>query len=283
MMIKISAVRGRSKSLITMVLVASLVLAAKVASAVESEQGFLVPLEHSDDGQLLFKTAPTLSSSSSSSSLLRGGSTGPEASERKNKNGNGLEFPPIPPIHPVHTGQVHYSSSMDADGTILYRRDIEAPCDYGMLLFNIGPSNDNLPYLYDVYADAYLWSDNGSLCILYPTYTGYQVSDHGPFWRRGYDPTTIRFGDLVGGPRHMHRISSRILRPEEASRHSEQINKTKAGDYIIMGHYNFYGIDFYKALKEYVNDWGPNGPSESDDNEFGWMLSDATTESTETQ
>jgi len=267
------------------VLFASMALAAKVATAVESESGFFVPLGHSDAGLSLEVVTASetgqdvnkhATSSSSSSSSLRGGSTGLNPNDVDEK---GLKLPPIPPFHPVHTGQVHYSSVMDVDGRVTYRRDIQAPCDYGMLIFNIGPSKDDLPYHYDVYGDAYLWSDNGGLCILYPTYFGYQVSNYGPFWRPGYDPTTVRFGDLVAGPGHMHRISSRIMRPSTgADEHSAKINRSKAGDFIIMGHHSFYGINFYKQLKDYVNGWGPNGPSESDsnNNEFGWMLLDAT-------
>lgn len=171
-----------------------------------------------------------------------------------------LELPPIPPIHPVHTGEVDYSSVMDADGTVIYRRDIEAPCDYGMLVFSIGPSSDDLPYPFDLYADAYLWSDNGGLCILYPTYRGYQVSQYGPFWRPGYDPTAVRFGDLVDGFTHMHKISSRMLVPPSgAPQHSQEINRDKAGDYVIMAKHNFYSIDYYKRLQAFVHSWGPNG------------------------
>ena len=274
------------KSFVFIVLFALTALAKKCATAVDLEEGFFVTYSDSSTTDLQIKSIAAdgvsdleqdvakASSSSSSSSSLRGGSI--DARQKDNID-EGLELPPIPPFHPVHTGQVHYSSVMDADGTVTYRRDIEAPCDYGMLVFNIGPASDDLPYLYDVYADAYLWSDNGSLCVLYPTYTGYQVSTNGPFWRPGYDPTTIRFGDLVADARHMHRISSRILRPATgATEHSNSINKTKAGDYIIMGRYNFYKINFYKNLKNYVNGWGPDGPNDSDTNEFGWMVFDAT-------
>jgi len=199
-----------------------------------------------------------------------------------------LEFPPIPPIHPHHIGSVTYSSGMEADGTVTYRRDIHAPCNYGMLLFNVGPSQDDFPYHYDLYGDAYLFSDNGKLCILYPMYTGYQVSPYGPFWRPGYDPTTVKFGDLVPGNRHMHRISSRILSPPSgnATQHSEEINRKKAGDYVIMGKHDFYGINFYKQLKDYVNSWGPNGPPASDEtNEIeneSWLVTDASTTTTAT-
>lgn len=185
-----------------------------------------------------------------SSSMLRGGTS------TKNPDGS-LEFPPLPPIHPHHTGSVHYSSTMNSDGTTSYRRDINAPCDYGMLVFNIGPAKDNMPYKYDLYADAYLWSDNESLCMFYPSYTGFQISNHGPYWKLGYDPMTVNFGDLSKDFRHMHRISSRILSPVDGSaqKNANAIDKNMAGDYIIMAHHNFYTIEYYKELKQYVNSW----------------------------
>ena len=241
-----------------------------ISSLAEPKEG---PAFHSDSEELPFfqplpnadgklEYIPVKQQPAASSSSLRGSGNDP-----------GLELPPIPPIHPVHRGAVHYSSTMTADGAVTYRRDIQAPCDNGMLVFNIGPSKDDLPFHYDVYADAYLYSNNAGLCILYPTYTGYQTSTYGPFWRPGFDPTTIVFGDLVAGPRHMHRVSSRVLAPPKgAEQHSHQINAEVAGDYIIMGKHDFYDIRHYQKLKDYVNGWGPDGPSEKDANEFGWMI-----------
>lgn len=269
----------RSNGLVVTVLSVWIALATTFAAAVDLEEGFFLPLSDSSTTGLQIEstTVDTIvleQGAEKPSSSLRGGRVD---LKQENIADEGLELPPIPPFHPVHTGQVHYSSVMDSGGTVTYRRDIEAPCDYGMLVFNIGPSKDDLPYHYDVYGDGYLWSDNGGLCIVYPTYTGFQLSSYGPFWRPGYDPTTVRFTNLVADPIHMHRISSRILRPPTgATEHSKVINKTKAGDYIIMGHHNFYGINFYKNLKNYVNGWGPNGPNDSDTNEFGWKVLDLT-------
>lgn len=164
---------------------------------------------------------------------------------------------PIPPIHPVHTASVHYTSRMDPDGTTTYRRDITVPCDYGMLLFNVGPAEDNLPYDYDIYGDVYLWSDNNGLCILWPTYRGFQESKAGPFWKLGYDPMTVNFGNLEPPFDSMHRISSRILDPAHAQNHSHAIDDNRAGDYIIVAHHNFYDINYYKQLKAFVNAWKP--------------------------
>eukprot|EP00536_Pseudo-nitzschia_multiseries_P010270 jgi/Psemu1/307166/fgenesh1_kg.307_\ len=189
--------------------------------------------------------------------MLRGGS-----------NDKGLELPPIPPIHPRHTGSVHYSSVMNSDGTTTYRRDINAPCDYGMLVFNVGPAQDTMPYKYELYGDAYLWSDNAGLCILYPSYTGYQLSTAAPFWKLGYDPMIVNFKDLGSEFGHMHRISSRILAPGDGSAHKNSIaiNKHTAGDYVIMGQHDFYSIQYYKQLKQFINSWGMEAEAESETN-----------------
>jgi len=240
-------------------------------STVDTEEGFsalqfgegdfplleLLPIEIEKDAQ---------PANDAVSSSLRGNSK------------DSLNLPPIPPIHPIHDGAVVYSSMMEADGTITYRRDIHAPCDNGMLLFNVGPSKDELPYHYDLYGDAYLWSDNGGLCILYPTYTGYQTSTYGPFWRPGMDPTTVKFTNLIAQFKAMHRISSRVLAPKDgAPDHSKEINRNRAGDYIIMAKHDFYTIDYYKGLKAFVNSWGPNGwKPEDSDNADGWVVLDAT-------
>jgi len=197
-----------------------------------------------------------------------------------------VELPPIPPIHPVHTATVIYSSMMDPDGSRTYRRDINLPCDHGLLVFNVGPSSDQLPYHWDVYADAYIWSDNGGLCILYPTYTAYQVSSHGPFWRPGYDPTTVKFTNLLPQVNAMHQISSRLVGPPEgAPQHTKEINAKRGGDYAIVAKGDFYDVAYYQRLKAFVNSWEPDGHRPHND-EFGGLDWDGILESeqvTETQ
>mmetsp|Transcript_13465 Transcript_13465/g.31111 ORF Transcript_13465/g.31111 Transcript_13465/m.31111 type:complete len:280 (-) Transcript_13465:348-1187(-) len=209
---------------------------------------------------------------------LRGGKSNNNGNNNGNNSNNNhnLGFPPIPPIHPRHTGSVQYSSVLDENNVVTYRRDIHAPCDYGMLVFNVGPSRDDLPYDYDLYGDAYLWSDNGGLCILYPTYTGYQVSTTGPFWSPGYDPSAVRFGDLTPGVDHMHRISSRILVPpgDAGRNHQRTIDRKRAGDYVIMAHHDFYDINYYKVLKDYVNKWKTGDDTADDNDNSGWVVTD---------
>jgi len=190
-------------------------------------------------------------SASASASMLRG--TAVEADASKSSSSQSLlSLPPIPPIHPHHSGSVHYSSMM-TNGQITYRRDISAPCDNGMLVFTVGVAAKELPYEYDLYNEAYLWSDNAGLCILYPTYNGYQLSNT-PFWTLGIDPETVTFTNLIPDPSSMHRISSRQLHNVKNPT-TDGIDKDKLGDYVIMAHHNFYNIDYYKQLKAYINSW----------------------------
>ena len=165
-------------------------------------------------------------------------------------NEHGL-MKPIPPFHPHHQGQVTYSSTMKSDGSIVYRRDINAPCDYGMLLFNIGPAHDNLPYQYDVYDDAYLFSDNNGLCVFYPSYNGYQTAPF-PFWK-AMDPMKIIIKPL--NTHTMHRISSRVV-PVGSTK---KVDPKITGDYIIIAKHDYYNPHFYQNLKAKVNSWTADG------------------------
>jgi len=200
---------------------------------------------------LMISSSNSFSSTSASASMLRG--TAVEAAVSKSSSSQSLlSLPPIPPIHPHHSGSVHYSSMM-TNGQITYRRDISAPCDNGMLVFTVGVAAKELPYEYDLYNEAYLWSDNAGLCILYPTYNGYQLSNT-PFWTLGIDPETVTFTNLISDPSSMHRISSRQLHNVKNPT-TDGIDKDKLGDYVIMAHHNFYNIDYYKQLKAYINSW----------------------------
>ena len=146
------------------------------------------------------------------------------------------------------SGVVTYSSHMDSDGSISYRRDIEAPCEHGMLLFSVGPAKDDLPYKYDIYEDAYLYSDNGGLCIFYPTYTGFQISSE-PWWTPT-DPMRIDVKPLDKSK--MHWISSRFVNPHKSKK---TVDGKIAGDYVIIAKHDFYTPHYYQALKATVNSW----------------------------
>ena len=167
---------------------------------------------------------------------------------RLEDNNEHLDFPPIPPIHPKHTAHVHYSSTMDPNGKIQYRRDVTLPCEHGVLLFSVGVAKDNLPYKYEIYNDAYLYSNNGGLCILNPTYGAYQLSDE-PL-KNPDDPEDINLKDL--DVHKMHWISGKVRNPYRAKR---SFDKTKTGDYVIIAKHDFYTTHFYEALKSTINNW----------------------------
>jgi hypothetical protein len=162
-------------------------------------------------------------------------------------NSDGYENP-IPPIHPHHSGRVRYSSSMNSAGKVQYRRDINAPCNFGMLLFTVGLAKDDMPYTYEVYGDAYLFSDNKGLCLFYPSYNGYQVADR-PFWN-AMDPTSIEIKPLDA--RKMHWISSRVVNPYHSKK---KFNPKLTGDYIVIAKGDFYTPHYYQALKDTINHW----------------------------
>ena len=73
----------------------------------------------------------------------------------------------------LHHGEVLYTTIELPSGR-LYKREFRVPCGYGLLVFNIGPAASNLPYAFDVYDDGYVYSDNGGLCLLYPSYRAHQ-------------------------------------------------------------------------------------------------------------
>jgi len=201
------------------------------------------------------KSFPT-ASTSASASMLRGTTTTTTTTTTTAAGSKSSLFSsflsPIPPFHPHHSGSVQYSSVMN-NGHISYRRDVNAPCDDGMLIFTVGVAAKELPYEYDLYNEAYLYSDNAGLCILYPTYVGYQLSST-PWWTVGVDPTTVIFTNLRLDPSSMHRVSSRQL-PTIQNPTTDGIDPEKLGDYVIMAKHDFYNIDYYKQLKAYINSW----------------------------
>jgi len=204
------------------------------------------------DGESEGDVSPLLMSSSNSfpsasaatsASMLRGTTT---------TTASFLPLPPIPPFHPHHSGSVQYSSVMN-NGQISYRREVDAPCDNGMLIFTVGVAAKALPYEYDLYQEAYLYSNNAGLCILNPTYSGYQLS-HTPWWTVGVDPMTVIFTNLILDPSSMHRVSSRQLHNMQNPT-TAGIDPNKLGDYVIMAKHDFYNINYYKQLKAYINSW----------------------------
>jgi hypothetical protein len=150
----------------------------------------------------------------------------------------------IPPITSVHHGSVVFLAGFENTTTIEYKRVFKVPCDHGILVFNIGPAASTEPFEYEIYADAYAFTNQKGLCPLFPTYTATQVS-HQIMWAPT-DPTEVRI-DHLGD--ELHKISTRILRPPK----TKPIDAELGGDFCIIRKGNFYDAGYYKAVKRYVN------------------------------
>jgi hypothetical protein len=149
----------------------------------------------------------------------------------------------IKPIKPYHHGRVVFLTEQTDDG-VVYKREFTAPCGDGMLVFSIGPAAEYEPFFYDLYDDAYAYSNNQGLCVLYPSYKGIQTSDS-IMWEPT-DPTELEvdLGDLP------NKISSRIVK-----RPSTKDATKRGGDFLIIRGGNFYNPTYYKHLKGMINGW----------------------------
>lgn len=151
-------------------------------------------------------------------------------------------------------GHINYMATLKKNQQIEYAREFTAPCDYGILVFNVGPAASYLPYQYDMYQDAYVFSNNKKMCWMYPTYRGIQRGPF-PWWVQG-DPTSF---DVETG-KTPQKISNRIVRPLDA----KNFTASKGGDFLIMAHHKFYTPTFYRNLKAKINSW----TSEDDQDEL---------------
>eukprot|EP00977_Amphora_coffeiformis_P008514 scaffold1924_cov218-Amphora_coffeaeformis.AAC.6 len=159
----------------------------------------------------------------------------------------------IHPPHPkkLHHGEVLYTIVEDPDVGRYYKREFLVPCGYGLLVFNVGPADTAMPYAFDVFDDGYVYSDNGGLCWLYPSYRAHQ-NDTEPFWMPS-DATEFR----VPLGNTMQKISTRI-NPHEHTKDDErksQAMKLRGGDYLIMAKHDFYTPRYYRQVKAIVNGW----------------------------
>ena len=138
----------------------------------------------------------------------------------------------IHPPHPkkLHHGEVLYTTVEDPDVGRYYKREFLVPCGYGLLVFNVGPADTAMPYAFDVFDDGYVFSDNGGLCWLYPSYRAHQ-NDTEPFWMPT-DATEFR----VSLGNEMQKISTRINQHEHTKddERKSDMMKLKGGDYLIM-------------------------------------------------
>ena len=109
-------------------------------------------------------------------------------------------------------------------------------------IFNIGPAAQYEPFAYDIYEDAYAYSNNGGLCVLYPSYKGVQTSQT-ILWNPT-DPTSrqVPLGD------HPNKISTRVVQPPKTKNHT-----ARGGDFLIIRKGNFYNPGYYKHVQELVH------------------------------
>ncbi|KAL3937747.1 MAG: hypothetical protein SGBAC_007208 [Bacillariaceae sp.] len=220
---------------------------------IAGQEGFLLHQEDNEEEQgamkfeiLKIEDAPLADRNASSMTTATTAST--TTTTTTTTTGKQVQGPIPPPFHPHHSASVTYSSQMGPDGHVEYRRDINAPCEFGMLLFSVGPAKDDLPYTYELYNDAYLYSDNNGLCMFYPSYNGYQTSSV-PL-QSPSDPLQVILKPLDKSI--MHWISSRVFDPH---RSNKKWDRTKVGDYAIIAKHNFYNPGYYKGLKAEINAW----------------------------
>lgn len=151
--------------------------------------------------------------------------------------------------HKHHHAHISYQAVLQPNNEIEYSREFSVPCGYGILVFNIGPALDYEPFMYDIYQDAYVYSNNQKMCWVYPSYRGIQKGPF-PFWVQG-DPTSL---DVPTG-QVLNKISSRIVRPTK----SKDFSAVKGGDFLVVAKGNFYTPAFYKNLKNTVQGWKGEG------------------------
>jgi len=132
----------------------------------------------------------------------------------------------------------------------------------------------NEPWLFqhsfDLYDDAYVYSNNQGLCLLYPSYRGYQTGDD-PFWIPDQDPTlqTIPLGHSLN--RISHKINPQSIPTKSISKDAVAAH---GGDYAIMAKGDFYDPKYYQELRALVNGWPGRQqlPMEDEDEKDHWKL-----------
>jgi hypothetical protein len=166
---------------------------------------------------------------------------------------------PPKPFKPVHKGKVVFLTEKDsATGTITYKRIFTVPCANGILVFNVGPAAEYEPFDYDIYDDAYAYSDQKGLCPLFPTYTATQESDE-IMWEPS-DPTEVTVDRLGDEP---FKISTRVVtQPGTKKLHDPS---KRGGDFVVMRKGNFYDAGYYQGLKKYINSWKASEPPTKED------------------
>eukprot|EP00522_Entomoneis_paludosa_P006346 CAMPEP_0172450592 /NCGR_PEP_ID=MMETSP1065-20121228/8874_1 /TAXON_ID=265537 /ORGANISM="Amphiprora paludosa, Strain CCMP125" /LENGTH=179 /DNA_ID=CAMNT_0013202385 /DNA_START=156 /DNA_END=695 /DNA_ORIENTATION=+ len=155
---------------------------------------------------------------------------------------------PWPKPKKLSKGKVVYWTKDTTEGTTEYTRIFTVPCAYGVLAFNIGPAPQYAPYAYEIYQDAYAFSDNGGLCPLYPSWKASQTSDF-VLWNPQTDANEheVKLGDTE------QLISTRVVQPPHS-----KANVAHGGDFVIMRKGNFYSPQYFRQLQEHVHSFPPD-------------------------
>ena len=126
--------------------------------------------------------------------------------------------------------RVYYGTTQDDHHRMMYKRDYVLPCNYGLLVLNVGPAPTDQHYDFDIYDDAYLWSNNNNMCVLYPHWKAYQQG-YQPMWNPT-DPTYYSYNHV--NKHEMHKIST-LIHHRDGTKDIDAGIKAKGGDYVIFG------------------------------------------------
>jgi hypothetical protein len=150
----------------------------------------------------------------------------------------------VKPVRPHHHGEVVFSTEIDDEGNFVFKRTFTVPCGDGILVFSVGPAATYEPYAYELYDDAYVYSNNQGLCVLYPSYKAIQTSDEILWTPEDPNQQTLELGDLP------NKITARVTKKPDTKDDTQ-----RGGDFVVMRSGNFYTPVYYKHLKSSINSW----------------------------
>jgi hypothetical protein len=150
----------------------------------------------------------------------------------------------VKPIKKHHHGEVVFSTEIDDEGNFVYKRTFTVPCGDGILVFSVGPAATYEPYAYELYDDAYVYSNNQGLCVLYPSYKAIQTSDEILWTPEDPKQQTLELGDLP------NKITARVTKKPDTKDDTQ-----RGGDFVVMRSGKFYTPVYYKHLKSSINSW----------------------------
>ena len=163
------------------------------------------------------------------------------------------------PSNPVQlsfpkTGDVYYSTFRDHHKhRRVYKREFTIPCNYGVLVFNIGPASKDQSFDFELYDTAYLWSNNYYMCWVYPYYSAFQMRTHQPFWKDGIDPKHQTYRNVNSDK--LNHISTHININHNNTKPMDKFYAKKGGDYMIMGKGKFWDPHYWDDLRTKIHSW----------------------------